>query len=243
MCTLTIFHGKKRCVVTMNRDELRTRRESGQIHSRSGGQDRLFYPVDVNSGGTWFGINSQGAIMALLNRYQGHDKTNAPSRGIIIPAALQQGGFSAISTWLGKFDARPFNTFDLFLVGKRRARRYTWDGRDWGSQDLEFKHWYMFTSSYIQAEEVVAFRQNFFNAWSGEMGKKLIGTDEILRGFHLIQIDGMETQSVLMERERSHTKSIIQADIQEGQLTLKYYPDVIEKALDNVQVEQVVLRR
>ena len=70
MCTLTVYSGKKRCVVTMNRDELRTRKEAGVLHSKSINDIRFFHPVDLVSGGTWFGVNNQGVILALLNRYQ-----------------------------------------------------------------------------------------------------------------------------------------------------------------------------
>ena len=125
----------------------------------------------------------------------------------------------------------------------RRASHYTWDGVAWSGQQPEFKHWYMFTSSYIHAGEVSAFRESFFDAWSKEVGKKLIEADEILRGFHLIQIEGMESRSVLMERDRSHTKSIIQADIHGHELTLRYFPEVLEKMLTEVRTERIGIRK
>ena len=52
----------------------------------------------------------------------------------------------------------------------------------------------------------------------------------MLRGYHLMRIDGMETHSVLMEREKSHTKSVIQAEVTGRELTLKYIPEVLEKS-------------
>jgi len=243
VCTLTIYRGKKRCVVTMNRDERRTRKESGLLHSRTSNNNRLFYPVDVSSGGTWFGVNNQGVVLCLLNRYQAPQNASAVSRGEIIPAALAQGGFDDIKAWLGQMPHAPYNPFDLFLVCRNQCHHFSWDGSRYENSPLDFDHWFLFSSSGIMTEEVVAFRQNFFQAWSREVGKKLTDADEILRSFHLIQVEGMESHSPLMERELSHTKSIIQADLEGKALQLKYIPQVLEKSLDaplaEAQIETV----
>ena len=243
MCTLTIYTGKKRCIVTMNRDELRSRKEAGLLYSRSVGDLRLFYPVDISSGGTWFGVNNRGVVLALLNRYGGVEQPAARSRGEIIPRALEQGRYSAIEAWLLDMDAAEFNPFDLFLVSKSKVKHFTWDGEEWRVQKPGFRHWYMFTSSFMLEEEVTAFRQNFFQAWSLETGNTLENAEEVLRGYHLISIDGMESHSVLMERERSHTKSVIQADLDGSELIIKYIPEILEKSfaapLADAQVESI----
>lgn len=247
MCTLTIYSGKKRCVVTMNRDERRTRHEAGVLYSRSVNDIRLFHPVDLASGGSWFGANNRDVILALLNRYQPPAREGTRSRGEIIPAALAQGDFNAVNAWLEAKNYAYYAPFDLFLVSRKQHRQFSWDGGSLEHRDLTFKHWFMACSSAIQDEEVIAFRRHFFNAWCEEMGKKLLGADEILRGFHLIQIPGMESQSVLMERELSHTKSVIQADIEGRHMTLKYLPEVLEKfpdsPLGDIQVESFDIRK
>ena len=232
MCTLTIYSGKKRCVVTMNRDESRTRKEAGLLYSRSSPNARLFYPVDIASGGTWFGVNNRGVILCLLNRYQSPQKSNAVSRGNIIPKALEQGGFNAVATWLERQQFSSYNPFDLFLATRKKFRVFSWSGESCTISALEFDHWYLFASSGLMTEEVLAFRRNIFEAWSEEIGEKLQDADEILRGFHLIQVEGMESHSVLMEREQSHTKSVIQADLDGKAMRVKYIPDVLTKSLD-----------
>lgn len=243
MCTLTIYSGKKRCVVTMNRDELRTRKETGLLYSRTKTNARLHYPVDVASGGTWFGVNNKGVILCLLNRYQSPQQAKAASRGDIIPRALEQGGFDAVAEWLKCLSFVAYNPLDLFLVSKKNFLHFSWDGKSGKWEKPEFRHWYLFASSALMTDEVLAFRKDFFQAWSQEMGKKLTDADEILRGFHLIQIDGMESHSPLMEREKSHTKSIIQADLEGKTLKLKYIPEVLQKSLDaplaDAQIEMI----
>lgn len=247
VCTLTIYSGKKRCVVTMNRDELRTRKESGLLHSTSNGDVRLFYPVDMLSGGSWFGVNNKGVTLALLNRYHAPETPRAISRGDIIPRALEQGGFGAVKSWLNELPYSDYNPFDIFLVSKKQVVHFFWDGEEYSSEILSFKHWYMFTSSAMVTEEVIAYRKNLFTAWASEMGKKLIDASEILRGYHLIQFEGLETHSVLMEREKSHTKSVAQVDIDGRNMTLHYIPDVLDKSLDaplaDAQIEMIEIRK
>ena len=231
----------------MNRDELRARRETGLLNSRTCNSARLFYPVDISSGGTWFGASNRGVILALLNRYQAPERANARSRGHIIPSALEQGSAEAVTESLHALNVSEYNPFDLFLITKKQVMHFSWDGENYRAQEKSFGHWFMFTSSSLKTEEVIAYREDLFKAWSTEMGKKLTDASEPLRGFHLIQFVGMESHSVLMERERSHTKSIMQADINGKSMTLNYLPDILEKSIDaplaEAQVETIEIRK
>lgn len=231
----------------MNRDELRSRKEAGLLHSRSSGETRLFYPVDSTSGGTWFGVNNRGVILCLLNRYQAPETADPVSRGNIIPAALEKGDVDAVTDCLLSLDYKAYNPFDLFLATRKKVLQFSWDGEDYSQVTCKFKNWFMFSSSGMSTEEVIAFRQNFFSAWHQEIGKTLGDANEVLRGFHLIQIPGMESQSVLMEREMSHTKSVIQADLSGKEMTVKYMPDILQKSLDapfaDAHVEQLEIRK
>jgi len=246
MCTLTIYSSKKRCVVTMNRDEQLGRAESGVLHSTTRGGIRLFHPVDLSAGGTWFGVNSRGVILALLNRYRSPHQQGRLSRGKIIPEALAQGGFDDVRAWLSGRHYGDYNPFDLYLIAKKRQLQFSWDGNTLTRPALAFKRWYMVCSAAIQDEEVRAFRRQVFRGWSEEMGDKLNDADEILRGYHLIQMPGMEARSVLMERPEAHTKSVIQADINGSQINLKYIPLVLEQPVDspmqNAQIETFSLQ-
>lgn len=228
MCTLTLYSGKKHCIVTMNRDEARTRHEPGKIHSAGHRGIRYCFPVDGPTGGTWFGVSSRGVALCLLNRYRGEESRSALSRGLIIPEALLKGGFNDISAWLEALPCERYNPFDLFLIKRRALRRYSWNGNRLRCQDPDMDKWAMFTSSLVGREEVVAYRDSLFRAWREEMGAIPPDPEEILRGFHLIQMPGMESQSVLMERERSHTKSVVQAVLGKDEALLRYYPAVQE---------------
>lgn len=217
----------------MNRDERRTRDERRIIHSQTVGDIQLFYPVDDESGGTWLGVNNQGVILCLLNYYRGQGQSrvieNAKSRGFIIPETLQQGGFSSVYDFLIKLNYQSFNPFELFLICHQHKYHFQWNGMDYHYHEIHSNPWFMFASSAINTEEVVAYRQQLFKDWCTEVGSEINDPDEILKGFHLIQTNGRETHSVLMERENSHTKSIAQVTLDKRKLRLRYFPEILAK--------------
>ena len=238
MCTLTIYSAPKHCIVTMNRDERRTRQESGILHSPDSAT-KTVYPVDQEAGGTWFGVNEYGVILCLLNQYHSDNVPNPKSRGIIIPQALRLGKFSKVRHCLETMDCRFFNPFDLFLIRKKRIIRFSWDGGDMIIEQVKAKPWFLFSSSSFYTEEVLAYRQSLFWAWAEEMGGMEPDPQEILRGFHMIQLPGMETHSILMEREVSHTKSIIQAETVKQNMSVNYYPNVLENSVETLVTEKL----
>ena len=232
MCTLSIYQARRRCVVTMNRDEARSRNEPGVLRDGRAGDIRFSYPLDGQSGGSWIGVNDRGIVLCLLNRYHAaRAAARTPrSRGIIIPRALARGAFDAVDASLQELDGRPFNPFDVFLAGGGRIKHFSWDGGSYGIEDVKAGRWYLFTSSGFRAEEVIAYRRGVFRDWCSrvkEKGAAALDPQEILRGFHLVQTTGMETHSVLMARENTHTKSVVQVDVQGRELSLKYYPRIL----------------
>lgn len=233
MCTLSIYTAKKQCIITMNRDELRSRSEANVLHTESLNGINLVYPVDSVSGGTWMGMNNKGVVLCLLNHYHGQTfaAQDPLSRGLIIPTALAKGDMASIHNYLLELESGSFNPFDLFLNQKQHIRHYIWDGHYTIFEDVTAEPWYMFTSSLLKAEEVITYRHRLFESWCKEMGNELTDPEEILRGFHLIQTKNMETQSVLMEREQSHTKSVVQVELAKDQISLKYYPEILHNPL------------
>ncbi|MCE7958558.1 MAG: hypothetical protein DYH06_11570, partial [Acidobacteria bacterium ACB2] len=70
MCTLVALH---RCVpgahlwVAANRDEFLARPAAGPA-LRDGRAGAIVAPLDLQAGGTWWGLNAQGVFAAVTNR-------------------------------------------------------------------------------------------------------------------------------------------------------------------------------
>jgi uncharacterized protein with NRDE domain len=72
MCTVTVLRSPERLLLTMNRDERRTRGEELAPRKAGGGSSPAWIgPADGAKGGTWFGANDRGIMACLLNATAG----------------------------------------------------------------------------------------------------------------------------------------------------------------------------
>jgi uncharacterized protein with NRDE domain len=242
MCTLSIYSSKQQCIVTMNRDELRSRFEEGILFRRQDAELKYCYPVDADSKGTWFGANNNGVILCLLNRYQDIAQSNTLSRGIIIPTALKLGDAEKIKIHLKSLYYSSFQPFDLIMIYQQQLIHFQWNGQQATHQILEAKPWYMLTSSFLNAEQVKKYRHDLFKQWRIKLEDEKIHPEHIIKGFHLVQNETMKTHSILMEREKSHTKSIVQAHIKGKDLRLKYITNLLSLSTQEALLEHMVIK-
>lgn len=100
MCTLIVALGidpLRPLIVGANRDEQRGRPAEGPAPRRLGGVP-CFAPLDVERGGTWMGLGTEGLFVALTNRFGGAFPERR-SRGEIVVAALAQEKVKAARSW------------------------------------------------------------------------------------------------------------------------------------------------
>jgi len=228
MCTLTIMPASDGLIVTMNRDENRDRTEGETLRRGSvrdtdrGERVRYCHPVDRRAGGTWFGVNNQGVIAALLNRYQEPQKERAESRGHIIPRLLGTTADEMNKT-LGATAWQAYNPFDLLLLLHSKATVYSWTGTGLQQRTLPLDAPILFTSSSREADSVAAYRKQRFTDFTGGAAQQPMDADSILHGFHLVRDRQDPSSSVFMERPDHHTKSICQAIFQNRAISLFYF--------------------
>ncbi len=74
-------------VLAANRDE-RLDRASAAPAVASVGGGAMFAPRDLESGGTWIGVNEHGVVVALTNRFGAGPQAGHRSRGAIVRQAL-----------------------------------------------------------------------------------------------------------------------------------------------------------
>ena len=198
----------------MNRDEQRHRHEAG-IRSESNLTTTSCYPVDGQAGGTWAGMNANGVAMALLNRYQEPHIDSAQTRGKIIVDALAKGGIEQVGQHLQQLDCAIFNPFDLLIISRTSCHQLRWNGQQTLFQECQIP--FMISSSSERLAEVLAYRQQLFASWQ-QSGASI-------DRFHLQQANGQQLSAVLMSRDYSHTKSLVQIRITEKSSSLSYYDE------------------
>lgn len=219
MCTVTVSGKDGKLLVTMNRDEAIMR--SKEIPPQIDNYD-LVYPKDSQSNGTWFCVSRKtGAVACLMNRYDEIEHEPENSRGEIALLVLQ-------GTRVEDINLRLYRPFTLILVRGGKVLKYDSNGvalsfEEFNLQDDEGNiHNFHFTSSSLDWDKVLKYREERFVKWSEEQSYR-----DTIPKIHLDQRSGEESCSTLMKRDDSITKSITQAvlDYSSNLLKINYYYD------------------
>lgn len=222
MCTLSVIPHEGQLIVTMNRDEARDRPQSSDMRV---GKDAA-YPYDIVKGGTWFGFNRHGLVLALLNNYDGYklpQQSSAQSRGRFIPELLPASNIDEALEKFAGLHSKNDKPFNLVLISKDRLVHIQWDGKQLVSKNHDAKKPFFLTSTSQYAAEAVPLRQKLFSEFVQSHPVKDAST--VLRDLHLRSVPGQENISILMQRETRHTKSITQAVLSSTGVAATYYTD------------------
>ncbi len=224
MCTLSVIKNEVGLIMTMNRDEHRLRHESEKLSAvqlRDG--CKVVFPTDLKSGGSWFGFNQRGVVLALLNRYQDPLKMDVISRGEIIPKALSQGISDNVFDFCGSLAVESYNPFDLIMISTGNCYQFKWTGNDYKIVPITINPSYFKTSSSVEMNSTLSWRSQFFEKWM-KNNKNTINSESILKNIHLEQAVENKSRSIFMSREHSHSKSVCQVLLTNSNLVFQYYP-------------------
>ncbi|MFT7053165.1 MAG: hypothetical protein ACJAU1_000717 [Psychromonas sp.] len=221
MCTLSVLRLSNLLVITMNRDEARSRHEAGLKQQQKNGVE-LLCPIDGQAGGTWFGVNNHGVVLALLNRYQDPQSVGAPTRGNIIPQALAYGEVRLVKKHLSEQNYQYYNPFDLLLISSAECLHLSWNGRHLSLHNVS-QAALLLSSSALNTEAVLAKRQARFQQWLTQSPE--LSATEVLHKIHLQHDLGNRGDSVLMDRSDAHSKSICQVLLDADCCEFNYYPE------------------
>lgn len=228
MCTVTLHRGANTLLLTMNRDEKRTRApEVGpRLHRCEPTGVSWIAPLDGERSGTWAGMNSRGVAACLLNGYDPSDERRRAagemmlSRGNLIPELLAMRSLGEALLWLQeKFAPTPYASFRLLLADRQRVASVIWTGQGSPEFSAPLGEWQMFTSSSWNAAEVLPWRERHFGEWLRD-GAPFAGD---LPAFHLSQPEAMAEWSPLMRRDITATRSITQLAIGPGNSAVLRY--------------------
>lgn len=216
MCTLTIHRGSDRFLVTMNRDEKRSRiSEKSPFFWKD---KNIFAPQDTQGGGTWAAINNHGVVACLLNGYSAKDADLdvQTSRGSIVPYVLGSlDPFAAAE----KIKAQDYASFILYIIDDEKAYEHAWDGKTFNVYELKNTDWLFFTSSSYLQDEVKENRSEVFRGWEGR-GASMVG---VLPDIHILKNHEDKAFNTLMSRDDACTKSITQFEVGGAQQKIARY--------------------
>jgi uncharacterized protein with NRDE domain len=223
MCSLSILRQHGITLVTMNRDEARDRHEAQYMHQVKNSSAAV-YPIDLRSGGTWFGANRFGVGLALLNRYQDvYDAPNPISRGALIPALLEYSSILQMRLALKhteQFSMQHYQPFDLVIFDNQSTYLCSWNGRE-ASQQPKAGNFFI-SSSAVRTLEVIQVRQEHYQRWLQERGQTVDLDSHVLMELHLAE-QADQSFAIRMARAHSHTKSVCQLRLDDKHQSLHYW--------------------
>jgi len=244
MCTITAYRAKSSLLVTMNRDEYRTRAPEAPARVHRGGEESPIWvaPVDSQARGTWMGANDRGVVACLTNYYRDDaDDAEAPAsqyavkatRGGIIPDLLARGGAKEAESWLARdFDPSGYAPFQLMVFSFDWAQVLTWNPEEGIARDRPLicpaSGWVMYSSSFWKPAQVSNWREREFKRWLNAGGR----FEGEIPTYHLLHPEGAKEWAPLMSRDLAQTRSITQALINrdKGVLEMRYWPDPMKTA-------------
>ena len=238
MCSLSLFAFAPQWLLTMNRDESRARAERETLHRIEGPLTQVAYPVDMQSQGTWIAANANGVILALLNRHHEPALHQAKSRGEIIPALIQHGAYEQVLCQAKSLKLERYSPFDLVLVAQGQLTVLRWNGKMahwWTPPDFAATRAFFISSSAERTDDVIAYRQQQFQAFLPTFPQAAEPSMHILSALHLRQQAHSARSDVFMRRPSTHTKSICQVLLAPEQTQLRYWNERALSVLDRAK--------
>ena len=119
-------------VLAANRDEFHDRESAPMSWWK---HPDILAGRDLRAGGTWLGLNRTGRIGLLTNvREPGHQQTDLPSRGELVPLWLQETQSAAHLS--DRLQATPANGYNLLGIDLGQAQAHCWSNRHGHQHEL-----------------------------------------------------------------------------------------------------------
>ena len=230
MCTVSTSLSDSAFVVTMNRDELRSRLE-GPLYS----EETHCYPTDQSAGGTWCGINQHGLIFCLLNRYDAPVSTDNSivSRGGIIPVLLACSDIESVNKRINSLSFESYNGFRLLVLSALHCEQHDWDRAQYSVTTLKLPGDVFSSSSSVNSMQFPKQREQRYRRWQqSQLAPISFGH---IPSIHLLEPSVAPNESIFMVREKTHTKSVCQFAVQDEKVSLNYWPAQNGFIHENVQ--------
>lgn len=130
MCTITLawqVFPDAPVALGANRDELLDR--PSEPPEQRDWEATVVAPKDTRAAGTWLGYNEHGLLVTITNRWDGREREDARSRGLLVRDALAcESAEAAVRFVERELDARTYEGFHLLAADSNAALLVEFDG-------------------------------------------------------------------------------------------------------------------
>ena len=234
MCTVSFIASHNKQIITSNRDENTLRPKAFQPKKELINNCNVVYPKDPKAGGTWFAINEYNMAAVLLNgAFQKHipEKSYSKSRGLILLEIITN------PTPVFHFSLMSLETiepFTLILFQYPLLLELRWYGKQKFKKQLDATQNYIWASSTLYSQEVIAKREKSFY----DFIKTENNLDEnSIVNFHSNNHNDNQNGIIINRENKMKTFSITQA-IFEIEHTLLTHFDLFENSKETISITQ-----
>jgi uncharacterized protein with NRDE domain len=220
MCIVTYLPKKgSSFILTFNRDEKTSRptAEMPKMHSIHG--QKVIFPKDPVSGGTWIGISFKGQTICLLNgAFEKHisDPPYRKSRGLVALDIFKYKNFQAFAS---QYEFTNIEPFTLIYADGISLQELRWDGKKINLKELDPKQAHIWSSVTLYSKEVISKRNVGFSKWLNEHKDYRV---EDIRRFHSFRVDENISNDIIMKGEQKLTVSITSIVKENSSIKLTY---------------------
>ncbi|MEY3835037.1 MAG: hypothetical protein RI989_465 [Bacteroidota bacterium] len=214
MCILSLVKSNGRLIITSNRDEQRSRKNSQIPEIINSGNRKSILARDAQAHGTWLLTDNFGRTAVLLNgAFTSHTPTPPyrESRGIILLNLFQEEQFKSAFLFYNLDNIEPFQ---VVYVAPDYALQCVWDGEQKHvfQIDLSKPQVYFSPTLYEHSQQEVK-RKNFLSTF-----EKIDSiTKAELFDFHTANKEENSDLNFFMNREFQSTKSVTQIELYQTQ--------------------------
>ncbi len=234
MCTITYYPHPRltdNFIITDNRDESVQRPALSPDYYQEMGT-RLFYPKDIVSGGTWFGLGKMKRLVCLMNgAFKPHKRTGnyRKSRGIVVKEFLSAKDFYYEMKNYDFDGIEPFYAIVFSWANKTEIREIIWDGQVPTFQIVNPELPQIWAAAMTYSPEQYQIKKKQFNDLINEGLQHKDVSDSLWQLHHSKEAD--EQEGYIINRGMLRTSSIIQVHFS-GQNDISYrYHDLIQDTL------------
>lgn len=210
MCILSIVKSAQGIVITSNRDEQRSRKNSLPPEIIDLGERKAIIARDAQAQGTWLLTDNLGRTAVLLNgAFESHipARPYRESRGIILMNLFQEENFKSAFLFYNLENIEPFQ---VIYLDTDQCFQCIWDGNQKHLFAIDLSNPQVFFSPTLYTKEQQEEKRNHFFKTLSEIDS--IDSSQLLEIHSNQNINSLDL-NFFMSREHQTTKSISQVEL------------------------------
>ncbi len=218
MCTLSFVPTASGIVFTSNRDEQVLRPSiAPKIYQRN--HQKILFPKDPKSGGSWFAAHQNGSVVVLLN---GATEKHEPktfykkSRGLIVIELISK---AIPEDFWDKIRLKNTEAFTIILFRNQQLFQLRWDGFRKQKTQLATTEAHFWSSATLYEAAIRSQRKAWFLAFLNQ--KKQANAQDLI-DFHLHTETNNSKNGLIIDRNSLKTLSVTQVVLTKQSLLMSH---------------------